>query len=76
MSLPRPNVLCRSTQVKYRAAQPREHVAAKAVKRFVDWFGKGSWSEVLVGMVDTDMLDEKELDEMAKTIEAAQKERT
>ncbi len=51
-------------------------MAAKAVKRVVDWFGKGSWSEVLVGVVDTDMLDEKELDEMVKTIEAAQKERT
>jgi len=59
----------------YRAAEPRERVAAKAVQRVVDWFCNGSVSEVLVGMVDTAMLDDKELDALAKKIEAAKKGR-
>ena len=41
----------------YHAAEPRGRVAAKAVQRIVDWFCNGSIEEVLVGMVDTAMLD-------------------
>jgi predicted transcriptional regulator len=54
----------------YNAAEPRAQVAAKAVKRIVDWFCNGSVEEVLVGMVDTAMLDQKQLrllaDQVAK----------
>jgi len=60
----------------YSAAEPREHVAARAVKRVVDWFGNGSLEDVLVGMVDTNMLNEKELEALAKTIAKAKKGRT
>jgi len=45
----------------YEATQPRGRVAAKAVQRIVDWFCNGSVEEVLVGMVDTAMLDRKRL---------------
>jgi BlaI family penicillinase repressor len=45
----------------YQAAEPRARVAAKAVQRIVDWFCNGSVEEVLVGMVDTAMLDQKQL---------------
>jgi BlaI family penicillinase repressor len=54
----------------YRAAEPRGRVAAKAVQRIVDWFCNGSIEEVLVGMVDTAMLDSRQLrllaDQVAK----------
>jgi BlaI family transcriptional regulator, penicillinase repressor len=58
----------------YHAAEPRSRVAAKAVKRIVDWFCNGSIEEVLVGMVDTAMLDQRQLrllaEEIAKAKEA------
>src|SRR3954447_17269320 len=54
----------------YQAAEPRGRVAAKAVQRIVDWFCNGSVEEVLVGMVDTAMLDQRQLrllaDQVAK----------
>ncbi len=61
----------------YHAAEPRGRVAAKAVQRVVDWFCNGSIEEVLVGMVDTAMLDQKQLrmlaDKVAKTKKGAKK---
>jgi BlaI family penicillinase repressor len=57
----------------YRAAQTRERVAARAVKRIVDWFCEGSVDEVLVGMVDSAMLGRKQMDLLAKKIDAAKK---
>jgi len=45
----------------YQANEPRGRVAAKAVQHIVDWFCNGSVEEVLVGMVDTAMLDRKRL---------------
>jgi BlaI family transcriptional regulator, penicillinase repressor len=54
----------------YHAAEPRGRVAAKAVQRIVDWFCNGSVEEVLVGMVDSAMLDQRQLrllaDQVAK----------
>jgi BlaI family penicillinase repressor len=58
----------------YRAAEARGRVAAKAVKRIVDWFCNGSVEEVLVGMVDSKMLDQKQLQALAKKIEKARSE--
>ena len=46
-------------------------VAARAVKRIVDWFCDGSVDEVLVGMVDADMLSKAQLDRMMKRVEQA-----
>lgn len=55
----------------YQATEARGRVAARAVQRIVDWFCNGSVDEVLVGMVDTAMLDRKRLrmltDRMAQT---------
>src|SRR6201999_4369674 len=45
----------------YQAAEVPGRVAAKAVQRIVDWFCNGSVKEVLVGMVDHAMLDQKQL---------------
>jgi predicted transcriptional regulator len=57
----------------YRAAEPRGLVAARAVKRVVDWFCNGSVEEVLVGMVDTAMLDRRQLQLLMEKIEKARK---
>ena len=45
----------------YDAAEPRGQVAAKAVQRIVDWICNGSVEEMLVGMVDSNMIDRKQL---------------
>ena len=57
----------------YRASEARERVAARAVKRIVDWFCEGSVDEVLVGMVDSSMLGRKQVDMLTKKIETAKK---
>jgi predicted transcriptional regulator len=57
----------------FQAAQGRRQVAAKAVRRIVDWFCDGSVEEVLVGMVDAKMLDQRQLDQLAKRIKEAKK---
>jgi BlaI family transcriptional regulator, penicillinase repressor len=55
----------------YLATEARGRVAARAVQRIVEWVCNGSVDEVLVGMVDTAMLDRKRLrmltDRMAQT---------
>ncbi len=55
----------------YRAAEARGHVAAKAVQRIVDWFCNGSIEELLTGMVDSAVLDRKELARLAAKIAKA-----
>jgi predicted transcriptional regulator len=57
----------------FEAAQARRQVAAKAVRRIVDWFCDGSVEEVLVGMVDAKMLDPQQLDTLSKKIRKAKK---
>ena len=52
----------------YQAAEARARVAAKAVQRVVDWFCNGSLEEVLVGMVDTAMLDQKQVRMLADKV--------
>jgi BlaI family transcriptional regulator, penicillinase repressor len=52
----------------YDAAEPRGRVAAKAVQRIVDWVCSGSVEEVLLGMVDTNMIDRKQLRMLADRI--------
>ena len=59
----------------YHATQPRGRVAAKAVQRIVDWFCNGSVEEVLVGMVDTAMLDQRQLRTLADQVDKAKKAR-
>jgi predicted transcriptional regulator len=43
-------------------------VAGRAVKRIVDWFCEGSVEELLVGMVDSKVLDRAELQRLAARI--------
>jgi BlaI family transcriptional regulator, penicillinase repressor len=59
----------------YRAAEPRGRVAAKAVKHIVDWFCNGSLDEVLVGMIDSAMLDRRQLQMLVERIEKAKRGR-
>jgi len=57
----------------YRPAQSRQRVAGRAVKRIVDWFCDGSVEALLVGLVDSKVLDRGELQRLAERIAAAQK---
>jgi BlaI family transcriptional regulator, penicillinase repressor len=58
----------------YSAAEPRQRVAARAVKRIVDWFCDGSVDEVLVGLVDAKMLDRKQIDRLLAVVEKAEQQ--
>ena len=55
----------------FKAAEARQDVAARAVKRIVAWFCNGSVENVLVGMADARMLDPQVLKLLAKRIDAA-----
>jgi BlaI family penicillinase repressor len=57
----------------YRPAESRQKVAGRAVQRIVDWFCEGSVEALLVGMVDSKVLDRAELQRLADRIAAAQK---
>jgi predicted transcriptional regulator len=52
----------------FAAAEPRSAVAAKAVKRIMDWFCNGSLEEVLVGMVDQKSIDPDQLQALSLRI--------
>jgi predicted transcriptional regulator len=55
----------------YTATQTRASAAARAVKGIVDRFCHGSVEEVLVGLVDTEILDRRELARLAEKIAKA-----
>jgi BlaI family transcriptional regulator, penicillinase repressor len=55
----------------YQATHPRGKVAAKAVQRIVDLICNGSVEEVLVGMVDSAMLDQRQLRSLADKVAKA-----
>lgn len=55
----------------YRPAESRQLVAGRAVQRIVDWFCEGSVEELLVGMVDSKVLDRAELQRLAARISEA-----
>ncbi len=57
----------------YRPAESRQKVAGRAVKRIVDWFCEGSVEALLVGMVDSKVLDREELQRLAERIADAKK---
>jgi len=58
----------------YQPAESRQRVAGRAVQRIVDWFCEGSVEELLVGMVDSKVLDRTELQRLADRIAAAREE--
>ena len=53
----------------YRAAEARENVAVRAVKHIIDRFCDGSAEQLLIGMVDHDVVDRKDLERLARKIE-------
>ena len=57
----------------YQPSESRQRVAGRAVQRIVVWFCEGSVEELLVGMVDSKVLDRAELQRLADRIAAAQK---
>ena len=57
----------------YRPAASRQAVAGRAVQRIVDWFCEGSVETLLAGMVDSAVLDRKELQRLAQRISASKK---
>jgi predicted transcriptional regulator len=59
----------------YHAAKAPRHVAAMAVKRIADWLCNGSMEELLVGMVDTDVVDHKQLKKLSDKVAKARKAR-
>ena len=58
----------------YSPAEPAQMVAGRAVKRILDWFCEGSVEQLLVGMVDSSVLDRKELQRLAERIANAKTE--
>lgn len=52
----------------YRASDARQNVAVRAVKGIIDRFCGGSAEELVLGMVDNDVLDRKQLERLALRI--------
>ena len=52
----------------YDAAESRGRVAARAVRRIIDMICNGSVDEVLVGMVDSKMINEKHLRNLSERL--------
>ena len=52
----------------FRPVLDRQRVAANAVRRIAKWFCDGSIEDVLVGIVDTKMLSNKQLEMLSKKI--------
>lgn len=52
----------------YRAADRRQNVAVRAVKNIIDRFCGGSAEELVLGMVDNEVLDQKQLERLARKI--------
>jgi BlaI family penicillinase repressor len=60
----------------FSAAEQRSAVAAKAVKRIMDWFCNGSLEEVLVGMVDQKSIDPEQLQALSDRIAEKRKRKS
>ena len=52
----------------YRAADRRQNVAVRAVKNIIDRFCGGSAEELVLGLVDNQVLDHKQLERMARKL--------
>ena len=52
----------------YRSLEPAQNVAVKAVQQIINRLCGGSVEQLLIGMVDDEVLDEKELQRLAKKI--------
>lgn len=52
----------------YRGLTAPQNVAVRAVRQIIDRFCEGSVEQLLVGMVDDEIMDEQELQRLAKRI--------
>ena len=52
----------------YTASDVRQNVAVRAVKNIIDRFCGGSAEELVLGMVDNEVLDRKQLERLARKI--------
>jgi BlaI family transcriptional regulator, penicillinase repressor len=52
----------------YRAAENRQNVAVRAVKSIIERFCGGSAEELVVGLVNSDVLDRRQLERLARKI--------
>ncbi len=52
----------------YKAADGRQNVAVRAVRNIIDRFCGGSAEELVLGMVDNEVLDHKQLERLARRI--------
>ena len=52
----------------YQGVEPPTNVAAKAVRHIIDRFCGGSVEQLLVGMVESEVIDKDELKELARKI--------
>ena len=60
----------------YRAADVPQNVAVRAVKNIIDRFCGGSAEQLLLGMVDNDVLDRRQLERLARKVaDAEERER-
>ena len=59
----------------YGAEEAPRRLAARAVRQIIDRFCRGSIEELVTGMVDAKMLDEKELDRLVELARERRKER-
>jgi BlaI family transcriptional regulator, penicillinase repressor len=59
----------------YRVSEPPRNLAVTAVQQIIDRLCGGSVEQLIVGMVDRDLLDERELRRLAEKL-ARRKHRT
>lgn len=52
----------------YRVSEPQRNVVTAAVRRIIDRLCSGSVEQLLVGMVDGELLDERELKRLAEKL--------
>jgi BlaI family transcriptional regulator, penicillinase repressor len=52
----------------YRAAEARQNVAVRAVKNIIDRFCEGSAEQLVIGLVDNQVLDRRQLERLARKI--------
>jgi len=61
----------------YHSVQARQNVAVRALQQIVDRFCGGSVEQLLVGMVESKLIDRRELERLARRVaESRQKEKT
>jgi BlaI family penicillinase repressor len=58
----------------YRAVEPARGLAARAVRQIIDHLCQGSLEELVTGMVDAEVVSNRELDQLARFVETRQRD--